>query len=691
MQLRHLPLAAIAGRALASPLSSLPVKLETRSKLDSHLANIHLRFDQEVEGTVTYTYGSCSSVELRDAHHTVGRTTSSAADSRLVWVMPRDVEPDGCVSAWDEDGVLVGRSNAQELALNKRSRKRTTGPYSVEMTYENGFETWGPWFDGVELLGSKNMSSVDVAAAKSKEVAIVGAGMSGLMTYLVLHQAGMENVQIIEAAQRLGGRVHTVYLSGGPFDYSYQEMGPMRFPKTITVGNSTLNITDHELVFQLAAEMNELNGYNKNWSVDFIPWYQSNDNGLYYYNGIKLDDGLPPTLAQIAANSSLEVPTVLSASTQALTDKIDSILGNDTFTALMAQNMHEAHKEFLEGGLDGLPGDEWSEFAFMVNYLNATLNDTDVVSGGSIDASFWDTLYDGLYFDAATWQTIDGGLNRLPLSFHPLVDNVTTMNRAIERVKWHEDSQRVQLEWREKSIGADNKTFSSWANATYDYTVMALPFSIIQGWRLPSLPETITNAINEMPFEAACKVALEFRTRFWEHYENPIYGSCSTSTDIPGIGSVCYPSYNINGTGPATMLASYISGDEWGARWVSVPEEDHVNYVLEAMIEIHGEVAAQEYTGNYNRRCWMLDPYEKGSWASPKVGQHQLYIPEYFKTYNNMIFVGEQTSYTHAWIASALESGVRGAIQLLLELGLVDEAKAANEKWMARWINVDAI
>ena len=71
-----------------------------------------------------------------------------------------------------------------------------------------------------------------------------------------------------------------------------------------------------------------------------------------------------------------------------------------------------------------------------------------------------------------------------------------------------------------------------------------------------------------------------------------------------------------------------------------------------------------------------------------------------------MIFVGEHTSYTHAWIASALESGIRGSVQLLLglfnlhlnsyllisnamvELGLVDEAKAATEKWMARWIDV---
>lgn len=79
--------------------------------------------------------------------------------------------------------------------------------------------------------------------------------------------------------------------------------------------------------------------------------------------------------------------------------------------------------------------------------------------------------------------------------------------------------------------------------------------------------------------------------------------------------------------------------------------------------------------------------------------------------FSQMIFVGEQTSYTHAWIASALESGIRGGVQLLLgesnpispcgvacfiiliifrslELGLVDEAKDTVEKWMARWIEV---
>jgi monoamine oxidase len=215
------------------------------------------------------------------------------------------------------------------------------------MTNATGIDAWGPWFDGVELLKGANLSSVEVKEAKSKNVAIVGAGMSGLMTYLCLAQAGLTNVQIIEAGERLGGRVHTEYLTGGPFDYSYQEMGPMRFPNTITLANETYNISDHQMVFQLAAEMNKLNNFDKNLSVDFIPWYQSSRNGLYYHNGIRLPSGLPPTVSQIAANSSLTVPSILDASTQELQDKVNSALPGEEFMVEMAQNMFKAHREWL--------------------------------------------------------------------------------------------------------------------------------------------------------------------------------------------------------------------------------------------------------------------------------------------------------------------------------------------------------
>lgn len=379
--------------------------------------------------------------------------------------------------------------------------------------------------------------------------------------------------------------------------------------------------------------MNEINGHDANWSVDFIPWYQSNGNGLYYYNGIKLANGLPPTVDQVANNASLSVPTVYDASTQELQDKVDSVTSSEDVYAKLATNMFEAHREFLDNGLglDGLPGDQWSEFAYMVNYLDANLNDTDVVSGGAGSESFWGDWYEGLYFSAATWKTIDGGLSRLPTSFHPLIDNSTIMGRKIERVQYDAETEQVTLQWRH------NYTETAFQDSTYDFAVVAVPFSVIKHWRLPAdLGLTITNAISNMEYTAACKVALEFETRFWEHYANPICGSCSTSTDIPGIGSICYPSYNINGTGPASMLASYISGGQWGGRWASASEEEHVEYVLQAMTEIHGDVIREQFTGNYNRRCWILDPLESASWASPTIGQHQLYLPEYFKTHNNV-------------------------------------------------------
>jgi hypothetical protein len=76
------------------------------------------------------------------------------------------------------------------------------------------------------------------------------------------------------------------------------------------------------------------------------------------------------------------------------------------------------------------------------------------------------------------------------------------------------------------------------------------------------------------------------------------------------------------------------------------------------------------------------------AWAAPLAGQQDLYLPAYYNTEFKSIFIGEHTSYTHAWIFSALDSAVRGTSQLLLDMGLVDEAKQVVDTWMGRWIHV---
>lgn len=263
----------------------------------------------------------------------------------------------------------------------------------------------------------------------------------------------------------------------------------------------------------------------------------------------------------------------------------------------------------------------------------------------------------------------------MPLAFRPIVDDDLRLGHHVERIKHDKETDRLTISWRGNYTDGDLESIG------FDYAVVSAPFTAVRRMRLPALPYAITNAIRGMPYITPCKVALEYRTRFWEHFERPIYGSCSSATDIPGIGSICYPSYDINGTGPASLLASY----EGIIDWTSVPEDQHVKYVVDAMIEIHGEVAREEYTGKYSRKCWSLDEFAGGGgWASPPLGGHEAYMPDYFKVHSNvsirklsvvsglfadrvqMIFVGEHTTFTHGWVASALESGLRGAVQLLL-------------------------
>lgn len=684
----------MAGRIVWSALllssvlaGSLPIDLHVKRAVDSGLANIHVSYNELLHSEVTFTYGSCQAKAPGEAHHLVGRSKSCDHD-RLLWKVPEDAVTGHCLSAWDARQNLVGRSEPVAISPSRRTARRRLRKrqedFSIPMDDSSGIDAEGPWFDGVALLQDKELSAIDVHAAKSKEIAIVGAGMAGLMTWLALNQSGMTNLSLIEASQRLGGRVHTAYL-GNPSERQYQEMGPMRFPLSVTSSetNETLQIQDHRIVFDLAAEVNRLNGNNTNFTVDFIKWYQTSPNGLYYVGGARKPNGQVPTVSEIKANASLLGPASEHEDPRLdeLSDTLDNIVSNQTFIADVARNVYKAHKTFLDQGLGGLGGDDWSEFAYVHNYLKYALNDTFVGIGGPGTESFWDDLYESLYFSATDWRTIDGGLTRLPAAFHPLVDSVTHMDRKIQRVQYNETTQRVTLQWKAAPL---DKTFQ---NASYDLAVVTVPMALVRTWRLPAFSQLLTTAIDTYPYSQVCKVALQFQTRFWEHFAQPIYGSCSTITDIPGIGSICYPSYDINSTGPGVMLASYTSDDD-GLRWASVPEEVHVNYVLDAMAEIHGPVVYDQYTGKYDRRCWVLDQYETISWASPDVGMRKAFIPAFFKTEKGIVMSGEGTSYTSSWISSALESGVRAATQVLLELGLVDEAKAVVEKWMGRWIDV---
>jgi hypothetical protein len=119
-------IASLALSVGSSFASSFPIQLETREPLTSHLANIYVKFSQPTQGSLSFTYGPCNAESISEAHHTIA-TTDNKRVSRLAWVIPTNTDNNGCISAWTNDGVLVGRSEPQKLHRIRRRAPQKRG------------------------------------------------------------------------------------------------------------------------------------------------------------------------------------------------------------------------------------------------------------------------------------------------------------------------------------------------------------------------------------------------------------------------------------------------------------------------------------------------------------------------------------------------------------------------------------
>ncbi|EFE37773.1 hypothetical protein TRV_07572 [Trichophyton verrucosum HKI 0517] len=544
------------------------------------------------------------------------------------------------------------------------------------------FDALGAWFDGIAAL-----EGTTIPRQPNVTVAIVGGGISGLATGLMLDSIGFHNWEIIEASDRVGGRFRTVFVGG---TQEFAEMGPMRLPYTITYksDNSTHEYTDHRMTFQLAEWLNEMNGYNSTWKIEFIPWVQHHPNELIARGTGRHPDGRVPTRGEIAANPSLgRPPPLVTAEYNNTKEQMNRILKDEKTLRAIQKDIWRAHKWAMDQGLD-----DYSQQSMMRHVFHASENVTDAIWTSTDYDVFWDEMVhnsnlaqDGSKdaFGETEWKCINGGFNRLSDAFIPHVSNRLVLNRKITKLEPVNDNTnhtRTRLSWY--SGTGKNRTSDS---KDYDYTIMTVPFTMTRFMDLPKFSSVLDRAMGEtgLRFKSACKVSLLFKERFWEKGERPIFGGYSMPESL-GIGALYYPSYGLNESRPG--LITHYRGGDWSDRFVSMSDEQHTQLVLDAVVSLHGEQARELYTDDFVRLCWLQDEHSATSWCRPDVEQHKLYIPAYHRTEHNTIFIGEHTAPTHAWISSSLHSAVRGSIQLLLELGMVEEAKQLNHRWMGRWI-----
>ncbi|RAK81377.1 flavin monoamine oxidase family protein [Aspergillus fijiensis CBS 313.89] len=621
------------GHADASLVQFLgPYLVETGS-----VQNIQLNFAQEsFAGKLHVVYGDCNLEQAADATQIVGsfEVQSTEHPDRLVWVVPSDAQESQCLLAFHEC-AMVGRSPPISLEQAPDHPKEDSRIDKDSVI----------WFNAVEYTRSRFHAKavVNSAAAKNSSIAIVGAGIAGLLTSHLLSSVGLHNWHIHEASQRLGGRIRTGYLNGtSPEDYQYFDMGPMRLPTKIRYTGTTevLPFEDHRLVISLIDKLNRLNAdHHPELKMEFLPFDVITDE----------EDGPSHTLKDL--------------------DERDQ----QKYTEFLADKMFQAHKAALAAG-----STHWSEGAYLRQLLSSNDQMINYIADRE-DTPIWESLYWNKYFAASSWETLDKGFESLPRAFAPHVTDKITLGRRISGLSHDASTNKISLSWRNDP--KDPET----VDEQYDYAVVAAPFSIVRAWELPEYPELLGWAIRRLHFTQSCKVALHYRSRFWEDGKNAQYRGCARVDAYPGIGDMCYPPYQVNSTGPAVVLASFTTGNI--ARTMSaLGEANHVALAQRGMVRLHGKVADDEFTGVYERLCWENDEFTGGAWASPLGDQQETFLPAIYQTESKTIFIGEHTAYTHAWLSSAVDSAFRGTVQLLLDLGLVDEAREIVETWGARWI-----
>ncbi|CUB12778.1 Flavin-dependent L-tryptophan oxidase RebO precursor [Bacillus cereus] len=457
-----------------------------------------------------------------------------------------------------------------------------------------------------------------VKTKNSKQIIIVGAGISGLVAASLLKEAG-HKVTILEANNRIGGRIYTIR---EPFSRGlYFNAGPMRIPDT------------HKLTL----------AYIRKFKLPLNLFINKTTSDIIYTNNIK---------------------TRLS-----IFEKNPSILGYPILEKEKGKTAEELMLEVLEPILNYIkkdPNKNWSivEKKYKAYSLGTFL--TEYYSDGAIDMigvlldmeaymgmSLIEVLREMVFFTSTTkYYEITGGMDALPKAFLSQLNENIFMRYKVEKIIQENSKVMMQVN-HEQTI----ERFM----VTGDVVIVTIPFSAlrfveIQPYNLFSYYKR--RAIRELNYIAATKIAIEFKSRFWEKA-----GQCGgkSITDLP-IRFTYYPSYGIHTLGAATVLASYTWADE-ALTWDSLPDRERIRYALKNLAEIYGDIVYSEFVTGTSF-SWSQNPYSCGAFTAFEPGQELELFPYITPPSGKVHFAGEHTTLTHGWMQGAIESGVRVAYEV---------------------------
>jgi monoamine oxidase len=448
-----------------------------------------------------------------------------------------------------------------------------------------------------------------------RRVVVVGAGLAGLTTALDLVDAGWD-VAVLEARDRVGGRVHTLH---APFSEGMHA----------EAGGESIDEGHHALLamirrFGLTTERRQPQKpydavtYYKGKRTR-LPLFLARRNGgvlaeIVNYSDAEaaLGDGIDPAFPERAKNAERLDATSADAfiASQHLSPEADFIV------RLQMRALYNAEPKDLS-------------LLFLAQQAAQTARE---------DTTDVDSLL------LTETMRIRGGNSKLPNAMAKALGTRLSLGQPLARVEHTADRVRV--------------TTATGATLDAAWLVLATPMQPLRRVTFaPALPNALAAAIGGLDLGDAVKVVREYTTAFW----TPEAFSGFTIADLP-FGVAWSPTDSrVTERG---LLTQFVTGAP--ARYAAGLSEDARRYeFLQQLQRVYPE-AKRHATTHIATMAWRNEQYTGGGYAVYKPRQMAPFFSSIVHGTGRIRFAGEHT----CTLAGYMESAVRSGHRVAKEIGL---------------------
>lgn len=463
------------------------------------------------------------------------------------------------------------------------------------------------------------------ASSEAPQIAIVGAGISGLTAALMLQDGGVR-CRVFEAGQRIGGRMHSndgFWAQGQTSEWCGE---------FVDTGHTHIR----RLARRFGLTLDDVNAADPPGSVDTLYLL-----GTYY-----TDAELASDLAKLAPILGQQVR------------RVGPEVRYNKYTPAAYRFDHMSAYEWIE---TYVPGGHSSRLG---RYLDVGLTDEN-----GIDTKRQSSLNIILAQPSDMRFHIRGGNQRLPLA----------ILRSLPR-------ETVSRGWKLTKVAANDErgvalTFATGEEAReveFDYVILALPFSVLRrlDFARAGFDRRKQIAIRELGYGTNSKLSLQFDRRYWNGRGAwPGVSNGFIITDLPFMAT-----WDSSRAQPGVdgLLTNYTGGTH-GASFEpdgpyttskSSPVTARYARTFVAELERVWPGVSSHYSGLATLSHPQADPKLLGSYSAYEIGQYTAFSGYERAPQGRIYFAGEHTAQTfQGFMEGGAEAGTRAARELLATIG----------------------